>query len=184
MTRRAVFIDRDGILNRTTVRDGKPYPPASVSSLEIPEGVLESLLQLKALGFLLIGVTNQPDVARGTVPKEVVEDINDLLIHKLPLEDILVCPHDDKDNCSCRKPKPGLILDAVDRYGILLEGSYMIGDRWKDIEAGKRAGCITIWIDFDYTEEYRAELPDHIASTPQEGLQFIVAREGKNGKKC
>ena len=176
MKRRAVFVDRDGILNNAIVCEGKPYPPSSVAEVQIPFGVAEGMMQLRNLGFLLIGVTNQPDVARGTATRETVEAINSYLKSELPLDEILVCFHDDSDGCSCRKPNPGLILDAAKYYGVNVSASYMVGDRWKDIEAGRRAGCATVWVDYGFTEAFKAELPDCICWSPAEAFQWIISR--------
>lgn len=174
--KRAIFLDRDGILNIPLIRDGKPYPPASIDEVEIPFGVADGLMQLKGLGFMLIGVTNQPDVARGTTTREIVEAINSYLKLKLSLDVIVVCFHEDADNCSCRKPKPGLILDVAKSYGISLSASYMIGDRWKDIEAGRKAGCITVWVEYGYAEAFETDLPDCICMSPEEAFQWIISR--------
>ena len=135
---KAVFFDRDGVLNDAIVKDGKPFPPSSVDELHIEEDAPRELNRLSAEGFILIGVTNQPDVARGTQRREVVESINDVIMKVLPLKEIRVCYHDDANNCNCRKPKPGLLLDASQEYNINLSLSYMVGDRWKHIEAGKQ----------------------------------------------
>jgi len=144
---RAVFLDRDGVLNRTYLhRDGKTHPPASPEETEILPGVPDACQALRRAGYLLIGVTNQPDVARGTQQIEVVKAINEKLLRHLPLHEIRVCYHDNQDNCACRKPKPGLILAAKDFWGIDLAESFVVGDRWTDIEAGQRAGCKTIFI--------------------------------------
>ena len=136
----AVFLDRDGVLNRAIVRDGKPYPPASLAELEIVEGAAGCLERLKNLGFLLLVVTNQPDVSRGTQSIEAIQAMHETMRQTLPLDDFLVCPHDDRDACQCRKPLPGLFLEAQARYGIDLAGSFMVGDRWRDIDAGRAAG--------------------------------------------
>jgi D-glycero-D-manno-heptose 1,7-bisphosphate phosphatase len=149
---KAVFLDRDGVLNRSIIKKGKPYPPSSLPELEILPGVEEGLSLLKKAGFLLIGATNQPDVARGIQRQQVVEAINWKLVQVLNLDDILVCYHDNQDNCPCRKPKPGLLLAAAEKYRIDLETSFMVGDRWKDIEAGRQAGCRTIFIEANYRE--------------------------------
>ena len=174
--RRAVFLDRDGILNAAIVRNGKPHPPSSVAQVEIPAGVADGLIQLRNLGFLLIGVTNQPDVARGTTPRETVDAINGYLKSKLPLDEICVCFHDDADGCSCRKPNPGLILNTAERHEINLAASYMVGDRWKDIEAGRKTGCNTVWVDYGYSEMFKTGLPDYICKSPAEAFQWIISR--------
>ncbi|MBF0475526.1 MAG: HAD family hydrolase [Deltaproteobacteria bacterium] len=152
-TRSAVFLDRDGVINRSVVKDGRPYPPQSVEELVLLPLVPEALTRLKNAGFLLIGVTNQPDVARGTQKRRVVEDIHTALRSKLPLDDILTCFHDDQDGCLCRKPQAGLLLQAAEQYHIDLSSSFMVGDRWRDIEAGHNAGCRTVLIDYAYAEK-------------------------------
>lgn len=152
-SRRAVFLDRDGVINRALVRDGKPYPPSNLKELEILPGVKDSLERLRRAGCTLIVVTNQPDVARGATKRQTVELINSYLAQELPIDDIRVCYHDDCDGCACRKPKPGAILDAANDYSISLGESFMVGDRWRDIEAGRMAGCKTIFIDYGYREK-------------------------------
>ena len=149
---RAVFLDRDGVLNHAVLRAGKPYPPASLQELEIIPGTFEALCRLRDAGFLLIGATNQPDVARGTQTREQVKAMNAQLLSELPIHEILVC-YDDGDDCPRRKPNPGLLLEASVAYSINLTASFMIGDRWRDIEAGQRANCRTVWIDCGYDEK-------------------------------
>jgi len=177
--RRAIFLDRDGVLNRAVVRDGMPYPPASPEEVSIPEDVPAALEAARSLGFLLIGVTNQPDVARGTVRRETAEAINARLLQTLPVLEMCVCWHDDKDACDCRKPKPGLLIHAAERHGIDLAQSFMIGDRWRDVEAGRRAGCTTIWIDLNYQEPWPVASADHVVWSLSQAVQQIgiLARE-------
>jgi D-glycero-D-manno-heptose 1,7-bisphosphate phosphatase len=148
---RAVFLDRDGVINRAIVRGGKPHPPQSLDELEVLPGVPEALMQLRNAGFLLVVITNQPDVARGAQTREAVETMNARLVSELAIDDVLTCYHDG-DACDCRKPKPGAILDAARRHGIDLGRSFMIGDRWRDIEAGQRAGCQCLFVDNGYRE--------------------------------
>jgi D-glycero-D-manno-heptose 1,7-bisphosphate phosphatase len=145
-----IFLDRDGVLNRAIVRNGKPYPPQSLDELEVIPGVAVALHALRARGYLLIAVTNQPDVVRGRQRREVVEAINARLLADLPLDRIYTS-YEDGDSPR-RKPNPGLLLDAARDYAIDLSQSVMIGDRWKDIEAGRRAGCRTVFIDYRYLE--------------------------------
>ena len=173
MKRRAIFLDRDGVLNHAVVKNGKPYPPATVEEVSIPDDALSALTFLKEAGYLLIGATNQPDVARGTTPKETIEAINAKLMGMLPLEDIRVCYHDDCDNCVCRKPLPGLMTQAALDYNVDLTQSIMIGDRWKDVEAGQRAGCKTIWLRYEYQEKEPDQAPDLIASSLTEAVEWI-----------
>jgi D-glycero-D-manno-heptose 1,7-bisphosphate phosphatase len=151
---RAVFLDRDGVINRALIRDGKPYPPSSAADLEILPGVPQALQRLRAVGYRLVVVTNQPDVARGSITAASVETINQRLRKILPLDEIRVCPHDDADSCECRKPKPGLLLQRPTHD---MAASVMVGDRWRDISAGLAAGCgATILVDYAYNET----LPD------------------------
>ncbi len=150
--RRAVFLDRDGVLNHALIRDGRPYSPSGLREVEIPPGVPEACERLHRGGFLLVVVTNQPEVARGRVTRKSVDEINDFLRSRIPLDDVRVCYHDDPDGCDCRKPKPGLLLAAARDLTIDLRRSFVIGDRWRDIEAGRRAGCKTILIDHRYAE--------------------------------
>lgn len=173
MKRLAVFLDRDGVLNRAIVRNSKPYPPDSLAEIEILPGVREGLEQLQAADYLLIGVTNQPDVARGKQQQAIVEQINQVLLDTLPLLEIRVCYHDDKDRCDCRKPLPGLLLQAAKTHNIELTRSYMIGDRWKDIEAGRRAGCTTILIDYKY-DEIEQSPPDYRVHSLGEAAHLII----------
>lgn len=150
-TNRAVFLDRDGVLNRATVVDGVPHPPGSLGDLEILPGVAEALARLRAAGFLLVAATNQPDVSRGTQQREAVEAIHARLFASLPLDEIHVC-YDDGDDAPRRKPNPGMILEAAEALGIDCASSFMVGDRWRDVEAGRRAGCRTVFLDLGYAE--------------------------------
>lgn len=152
MSARAVFLDRDGVINRAFVRDGKPHPPATEEELEILPGVAGALERLRDAGFRLIVVTNQPDLARGLQRRDVVDRMHARLRAQLPLDDIRTCPHDDRDGCECRKPRPGMLIEAAADAGIALDASFMVGDRWRDVEAGRRAGCRTIFVDRDYAE--------------------------------
>jgi len=175
MTRRAVFLDRDGVINRVTVRDGKPYPPSSAAVLELLPGVAGALEQLKGAGFVLIVVSNQPDVARGTTTREVVETIHARLADTLPIDRFMVCYHDTFDNCECRKPRPGMLLASAKEMQIDLAASYMVGDRWRDMEAGKRAGCKTFFIDYGYDEEPPRNYDFRVASLA-EATTVILTR--------
>ncbi len=149
---RGAFLDRDGVLNRAFVRNGKPYPPQTMAEFEILPGVCEALEILKGLGFLTVVVTNQPDVRTGKQTLERVESFHTILREALPIDDIRVCYHVDEDGCDCRKPKAGMLLDAARDYQIACEQSVMIGDRWRDIMAGETAGCQNFLIDNGYSE--------------------------------
>jgi D-glycero-D-manno-heptose 1,7-bisphosphate phosphatase len=173
--RRAVFLDRDGVINRALVRNGKPYPPAAVDEVEVLPGVTEALRRLKAAGYLLVVVTNQPDVARGTQARAAVEAIHARLARELPIDDFRCCFHDDRDACECRKPKPGLLHDAAAVHGIDLGASVIVGDRWRDVEAGRQAGCATVFIDYAYSER-RPDRPDAVVGSLAEATDWILAR--------
>ena len=171
--RRAVFLDRDGVINRTFVRDGKPCPPATLSHFEILPGVHEALGQLKKAGFLLIVVTNQPDVARGLQRRDVVEAMHQRLRDELPLDDIKACYEAETPASACYKPKPGMLLEAARERNIDLSRSYMVGDRWRDVGCGRAAGCFTIFIDGDYIEALR-EAPDVTCADLREAAHVIL----------
>jgi len=173
--RRAVFLDRDGVVNRAIVRDGRPFPPATIDELEILPGVRDALARLRDAGFRLIVVTNQPDVARGTQPREAIDRMHARLSSELPIDEFRVCDHDDGDACACRKPKPGMLEAAAQEAGLSLADSFMIGDRWRDVEAGRRAGCAAIFIDRDYHER-RPERPDAIVGSLSEAADWILDR--------
>lgn len=162
--RRAVFLDRDGVINKAVVRDGKPYPPANLAELEILPRVAEALRRIREAGFVAIVVTNQPDVARGTATREEVEAMNAELGSKLAIDEFRVCYHDGADNCECRKPRPGMLLEAARKWDLDLAASYMVGDRWRDVEAGQRAGCRTIFIDYGYDEKQPGRYDYRVAS--------------------
>lgn len=174
--KRAVFLDRDGVINRAFVRDGKPYPPANLSELEVLPRVEDALVRLHQAGYLLIVVTNQPDVARGTTTQETVEEINRFLASVLPLDEFRTCYHDSADRCGCRKPQPGALLSAARMYGIDLEKSFMVGDRWRDVEAGQRAGCRTFFIDYGYAEKQPEDVDFRVASL-LEAAQIILGED-------
>ncbi|MEW5982072.1 MAG: HAD family hydrolase [Acidobacteriota bacterium] len=177
LTRRAVFLDRDGTLNRAVVRNGKPHPPATAQELEILPGVREGLGALRAAGCLLIVVTNQPDVAKGTLTQATVDEIHARLVEALPIDEVLVCPHDDRTDCQCRKPKAGMVIDAARRHGIDLAASFMIGDRWRDIEAGRTAGCRTVFIDRHYNEALQSE-PDAVVTSFEDAAAWVLSTMG------
>lgn len=172
---RAVFLDRDGVVNAAVVRNGRPYPPQSLAEVVIPPGTAQALRRLADAGYLLLGCTNQPDVARGTTLRSTVEGINAHLLSELPIDEISVCWHDDKDDCACRKPKPGLVLEMAERHGVDVSQSWMIGDRWRDVACAKAAGCRAIFLDYGYEEEYRGPNPDFKVKTLTEAAEIILS---------
>lgn len=149
---KAIFFDRDGVINKPVIRDNKPFPPQSLSEFEFTEGIENLLSKMKVFGYLLFIITNQPDVARGTQIKEVVEEIHNHIMKNLDIDKIYVCYHDNKDNCNCRKPKNGMILQAQKEFDIDLNESWVIGDRSSDIQCGIDSGCKTIFFEYGYNE--------------------------------
>jgi D-sedoheptulose 7-phosphate isomerase len=177
--RRAVFLDRDGVINRTFVRDGKPFPPYTLQELEVLPGVPEALRELKQHGYKLLVVTNQPDVARGKQSQQTIDAMHQVLSERLPLDDILVCYHGDQDHCDCRKPMPGMLLEAAKKHNIDLAASFMVGDRWRDIDAGYNAGSKTILIDYGYSERSPAHAPDLRVGSLREAADWIIGSAPK-----
>lgn len=173
--RRAVFLDRDGVINRAILRDGKPYAPTTIADFQILPGVPEACAKLKQAGFLLIVATNQPDVGRGTMDQSVVENIHAYMCRMLPIDRVEVCYHPGKglSNCDCRKPKPGMLLRAASALNIDLKQSWMVGDRWRDIDCGHAAGCRTVFIDYNYDEALR-QMPDFRVKNSAEVAQVIL----------
>ena len=159
--KRAVFFDRDGVINRALTRENKPYPPPSLAEFEILPGVVEACRQLKQAGYLLVVATNQPDVGRGTMAQSTVEELHAFMGRALPLDRVEVCYHpgQGKSDCDCRKPKPGMLLRAAKELSIDLAASWMVGDRWRDIDCGHAAGCRTVFIDYGYDEPLK-QSPD------------------------
>ena len=178
--KRAVFLDRDGVLNRAVVRDGRPYPPATLEVFEILPGVPEAVRRLHNAGFLLIGATNQPDVARGTQRREVVEAMNGRLLADTPITAILVC-YEDGEDCPRRKPNPGLLLEAAATYSIDLAASFMVGDRWRDVEAGRRAGCRTVFLERNYTERRPDPPADYTTADLPAAADWILSQTRTRG---
>ena len=173
---KAVFLDRDGVLNEALLRQGKPYSPMTRDEVIVPPDVPAALDRLRHDGFRLIMVTNQPNIARGSQSREEVYAINHYLQELLRLDAAEVCEHDDADNCDCRKPKPGMLLRAAARDNIALAASFLVGDRWRDIEAGRRAGCRTILLGDGYGESLQSP-PNAVASTFSEAAGWILAQK-------
>ena len=151
--KRAVFLDRDGVINKAFVVNGVPIPPRNLIEIEVIAGVKESIKLLTRANFEVIVVTNQPDVARGTMLRETVDEINSYLGHELGISHFYTCFHDDPQCCDCRKPKPGLLNKAAKNLNLDLPRSFVIGDRWRDIEAGQSAGCSCLFVDYGYQEK-------------------------------
>jgi D-glycero-D-manno-heptose 1,7-bisphosphate phosphatase len=173
--RRAVFLDRDGVINRAIVRDGKPYAPATLEEFELLPGVERAIQALRNAGFLIIVATNQPDVAAGFQRREMVEAMHDKLRAAKLYDDVRVCYHTDADGCGCRKPKPGMLSEAARQWQIDLARSFMVGDRWRDVAAGKAAGCYTFFIDYGYLERL-TDVPDAVIGSLEEATMLILQK--------
>jgi len=172
--KRAVFFDRDGVLNEARVKDGKPYPPDTLADFVIFADAPEVCTSLRDAGFLLVVVTNQPDIGRGTQAEEVVDAMHEELNKSLHLDAIYICPHSDEHACDCRKPKPGMIYMASEEHGINIAGSYLVGDRWRDVTCGNGAGCKTVFIDYGYDERLR-DAPNATVRNLAEARDWILS---------
>jgi D-glycero-D-manno-heptose 1,7-bisphosphate phosphatase len=173
---RAVFLDRDGVINRTLEHDRFPHAPTSLGEFEIYPEVPEACRRLKQAGFLLVVATNQPDVGRGTLKQEVVETMHAEMCRQLPLNRVEACYHPGRglSHCDCRKPKPGMLLRAARELGIDLAQSWMVGDRWRDVDCGRAAGCRTVFIDRGYAEELKHQ-PDFRVNNLLEAAGIILS---------
>jgi D-glycero-D-manno-heptose 1,7-bisphosphate phosphatase len=175
--RAAVFLDRDGVLNSVFLRDGATHPPACVEEFALLPGAAEAVRRLHA-GFALVVVTNQPDVARGTQTREGVEAIHERLRTELPMLEVLACYHDDSDGCDCRKPKPGMLWEAAQRWQLDLRRSFLVGDRWSDVAAGQAAGCRTLLVETPYSSRERCR-PDRCVRDLSEAAEWILTHSGE-----
>jgi D-glycero-D-manno-heptose 1,7-bisphosphate phosphatase len=174
---RAVFLDRDGVINRVHVRNGVTHPPAHVGEFELLPGVVQACSRLRAAGLALVVVTNQPDVARGTQTRAGVEALNDRVRALLPVLDVLTCFHDTPDGCTCRKPKPGLLLMAAERWALDLSRSFLVGDRWSDVAAGQAAGCRALLVETPYSGRNHCR-PDRCVADLAEAADWILRSIG------
>lgn len=179
--RRAVFLDRDGVINANIVRNQRPYAPTKLEDFRFLPGVETAVRRLKEAGFLVVVVTNQPDVSSGVTPLETVETMHAKIRKTLPVDEIEVCVHLDSDGCACRKPKPGLLLQAAAKHHIDTARSWMVGDRWRDVDAGRAAGCATIFIDYGFIQEQpvRAE---KIVRSLAEATEYILEIECRGNR--
>ncbi len=174
--RRAVFLDRDGVINANLERDGRPVAPTTLEDFRILPGVEDAVRRLKERGYLVIVVTNQPDVANGLTERSTVDAMHGVIRARLLIDDIRICFHNDAAGCDCRKPKPGLILAAAAAHGIDLARSYVVGDRWRDVAAGRAAGCCTIFVDYSYRQD-GPNFPDMVVKSLPEAAAIILGRE-------
>jgi D-glycero-D-manno-heptose 1,7-bisphosphate phosphatase len=156
---KAIFLDRDGVINHVLYHEGvnKPSSPWKFEEFQLYNGVEKPLEELRKMGFLLLIISNQPDISKGKIEEGMTEKVNKIIFEKLPIQDILICPHEDRHNCNCRKPKPGMIIELSKKWNVDIGKSFLIGDRWKDIEAGENAGCTSILLDKPYNKDTKAE---------------------------
>ena len=172
----AVFLDRDGVINEPRIEKGLPFAPVHLSEVKIIEAAAKSIDLLRKRGFEIIVVTNQPDVARGKTSLTEVDRINNYLGEKTGIDHFYTCYHDDLDYCECRKPKIGLLRQAAIDLNIDLNSSFMIGDRWRDIEAGQAVGCVCYFIDYSYQEK-QPQIPYFSVNSLYEAAQHIVRKD-------
>lgn len=166
-----MFIDRDGVINEVVFHEGgKPSSPWKFEEFKLVPGIKKPLEELISMGYYLFIVSNQPDISRGYIEESTTEKINTILYESFPVRDILVCPHDDHHQCQCRKPKPGMLIELSKKWDIDLERSFLIGDNWKDMDAGKAAGCMTILLDKPYNKEVKG---DHRVRNLNEAVDII-----------
>ena len=175
MVKAAVFLDRDGVINANIMRDSKPVAPTHIDEFRFLPGVEDAIRRLKDAGYTVVVCTNQPDVATGRTSRATLDAMHRLVREKLKVDDIKVCFHTDRDNCDCRKPKPGMLLAAAHEYGIDLGMSYIIGDRWRDTAAGRAAGCATIFIDYGYKQD-GPNAPEHVVASLSQAVDIIVGQ--------
>ena len=174
----AVFFDRDGVLNEPVIREGRPFPPGRLEEVRVLPGVRQACRELSAAGLKLVCVSNQPDIARGTQDPEIVSAINRYLRELLALDEVVTCPHDDADECGCRKPLPGMLLEAAGRLSLDLSRSVTVGDRWRDIDAGRAAGTLTVFVDRGYHER-SPEGQDLTVREVKEAVEWIIEKLGR-----
>jgi D-glycero-D-manno-heptose 1,7-bisphosphate phosphatase len=168
-----VFLDRDGVIVIPEFRDRRSFAPRRLADFRLYPQAAPSLRRLKQAGFLLVVVTNQPDVGQGLIPRSEVDAMHEIMARELPLDAVKACFHRQGDNCDCRKPKPGMILAAASELGIDLARSFMVGDRNSDVAAGRAAGCTTVFIDLGYSE-LAADAPDYVAQSVAQATDIII----------
>jgi D-glycero-D-manno-heptose 1,7-bisphosphate phosphatase len=173
MNRKAVFLDRDGVLVEAFVRDNCAYAALTLDEFRLCPDAAPQVARLKAAGLLPIVFTNQPEVARGTLTPATLDDMHQRLRAGVGVADVFVCPHDDAADCACRKPRPGMLHAAAAKWGLDLAACHVIGDRWRDIEAGRRAGCHTVLLERSYSG---CDSADHRVSSLVEAVDSVLAR--------
>jgi D-glycero-D-manno-heptose 1,7-bisphosphate phosphatase len=169
----AVFLDRDGVLVVPQFHERKSYAPRRIEDFRLYPEAAASLQRLKRGGFLVAVVTNQPDVGNGLTPRSQVDAMHEIMLRELPVDALRACFHRQSDDCACRKPKPGMILEIARELGVDLARSFMVGDRRSDVEAGRAAGCTTVFIDLGYAEP-APDAPDFIVGSVAQAADVII----------
>lgn len=170
----AVFLDRDGVVLRGKIHNGKLYAINNIEKVFFYPKVKQSIDLLKK-SFKVFIITNQPDIGNNKVTYEEVKKVNQLIINKLKIDKIYMCPHSKNIRCKCRKPNPYFILKAAKDYNIDLKKSYMVGDRGSDILSGYKAGCKSIFINRKYKES-KPLLQIKTVYSLNEATRFILNR--------
>ena len=166
-----MFLDRDGVINEVVFRGGeKPIAPWKLEEFKFIQGIKDPLEELSRMGYHLFVVSNQPDIARRYVDASTIEKMNEIILETFPIQDVMICPHDDRHNCNCRKPKPGMLIELSHKWDVDLKNSFLIGDNWKDMDAGKAAGCKTILIDKPYNKHV---IPDFRVKNLEQAVNVI-----------
>lgn len=174
--RSAVFLDRDGVLNALVARSGRAVSPRRLEDFHLLPGAADQVRALKRRGLLVFVVSNQPDVARGHLDPADLAEMTRLLRGAVDVDEVAVCPHDDRDRCSCRKPLSGMLLSLAEKWGVDLRRSFSVGDSWKDVEAGRRAGCRTILIEGPGTASAERDcVPDRRVASLEEAVAAIAS---------
>ena len=172
--RKAIFLDRDGIINHSLIENGKPIAPHSMSDFSLMDGVEHLIEKLSGLGYLIFIVTNQPDVARGKLRKSEIKKMHEFMCEKIKIDDVMVCYCEEGIDCPCYKPSPYMIIELAKKWNVDLGNSFMIGDRWRDVGAGLGAGCTTIFVDYAY-DEALIFTPNHVVKSLSEACNIIEA---------
>ena len=179
----AAFLDRDGVIVASFMRNGVPHPPGSVLETQILSGVLEAINLLILHNYLPVVISNQPDVARKKIELSTIHSINEFIGRETGISNFYICPHDDGDHCKCRKPKPGLIEIATDELDIDLSKSFLVGDRWRDVEAGQALGLPTFFIDYSYKESPPNPPFVRVSSLLEAVIEQLGVENGFKGKR-
>ena len=162
-----VFIERDGVLNKVRVERQQQVGPLTLEEFKINQSAIPLLKKLKVVGFIVVVTTNQPGLSRGDLSRREMDRMHDFLRRSLPVDDIFVCPHDEADRCPCRKPKPGLLIEARFKWQLDMDRSFVVSDKWQDAEAARSAGCTSLLLDSPWIGRVHHDfvLPDFAAVT-------------------